>query len=82
MSELVTCKDLTKRFGNHTALDGLNNHHAGIHAGLFVGHIDHPIAEGAQEAALTELNDTLRLRRDAAGHFDGRKGGSIELNHG
>ena len=21
MSELVTCKDLTKRFGNHTALD-------------------------------------------------------------
>ena len=24
MSELVTCKDLTKRFGNHTALDHLN----------------------------------------------------------
>ena len=24
MSELITCKDLTKRFGNHTALDHLN----------------------------------------------------------
>ena len=24
MSELVTCKDLTKRFGNHTALDHIN----------------------------------------------------------
>ena len=24
MSELVTCKDLTKRFGTHTALDHLN----------------------------------------------------------
>ena len=24
MSELVTCKDLTKRFGNHSALDHLN----------------------------------------------------------
>ena len=24
MSELVTCKDLTKRFGNRTALDHLN----------------------------------------------------------
>lgn len=24
MSELITCKDLTKRFGNHTALAHLN----------------------------------------------------------
>ena len=24
MSELITCKDLTKRFGNHTVLDHLN----------------------------------------------------------
>ena len=24
MPELVTCKDLTKRFGNHTALDHIN----------------------------------------------------------
>lgn len=24
MSELITCKNLTKRFGNHTALDHLN----------------------------------------------------------
>ena len=67
--------------GNHAALDGLHDHHAGIHAGLFVGHIDHPVTESAQKTALAELNHTFRFRRDAARHLDGRKSGSIELNH-
>ena len=68
--------------GNHAALDGLYNHHAGVHTGFFVGHINHPVAEGAQETALAELNDALRLGRDAARHLDGRKGGCVKLNHG
>ena len=68
--------------GNHAALDGLHNHHAGVHTGFFVGHINHPVAEGAQETALAELNDALRLGRDAARHLDGRKGGCVKLNHG
>ena len=68
--------------GDHAALDGLHDDHAGVHSGLFVGHVDHPVTESAQEAALAELNDALGLRSDAAGHGDGSESRCVELNHG
>ena len=66
---------------DHAALDGLHDDHARVHAGRLVGLVDHPVAEGAQEAALAKLNHALGLGRDAARHINGRECRSIQLNH-
>ena len=44
----------------HTALDGLNHHHAAVEIGLLVHVPQNPVYKGAKEIALTELNHFLR----------------------
>ena len=67
---------------DHAALDGLHDHNAGVHTGGFIGLINHPVTESAEEAALAKLNHTLGLRRYAARSGDRRKRRSVKLNHG
>ena len=67
--------------GNHAAFNRLNDYDAGIHTGFFICHVDHPVAESAQEAAFTELNHALCFGRNAARHLNRGKSGSVKLNH-
>ena len=57
MSELVTCKDLTKRFGNHTALDHLN---LSLDSGKIIGLL------GPNGAGKTTLVHEVTRRLDPA----------------
>ena len=55
MSELITCKDLTKRFGNHTALDHLN---LSLDSGKIIGLLG-PNGAGKTTASYAVLPEML-----------------------
>ena len=59
MSELITCKDLTKRFGNHTALDHLN---LSLDSGKIIGLLG-PNGSG-KTTLLKKISEELLQRKD------------------
>ena len=61
MSELVTCKDLTKRFGNHTALDHLN---LSLDSGKIIGLL------GPNGSGKTTLTQILTKRYNAKSYLE------------
>ena len=73
MSELVTCKDLTKRFGNHTALDHLN---LSLDSGKIIGLLG---PNGAGKTTLIRIVNRITAPDEGRVLFDGRPLASADV---